>query len=151
MDYASHEDYEDYERYAVTFSKCRLQDLTDPLNIYEEQDFRERFRMSKRSVKSFYGEIEDFHECTSLHGVRIPIMIQLLVALLRFYASGCFLQEIGDLSSLSKSSASRCIHRQTKYICKLRPQMIAFPNADQMNDVKRKFFDVSAFPGEFSS
>ena len=62
-------------------------DLDNPLDCLQEEDFRKRYRMSKRSfMKLLSIVIPEDHE---YRGGKIPRHLELLVAL-RFYATGSF-------------------------------------------------------------
>jgi hypothetical protein len=77
-----------------------------------------------------------------------PIAPQLeLLATLRFYATGCFLREVGDLLGISEMSASRIVHKVTYLIAGLRATYIKFPSNEELPLIKRDFYNIAGMPG----
>ena len=72
--------------------------------------------------------------------------LQILVAL-RFFASGSFLQVIGDTVGLPKSSVSRAVSDVSLALAKKQGEFISWPSPVEIQEVKRGFYDNGGFPG----
>ena len=69
---------------------------------------------------------------------------------LRFYASGCFLQLIGDTFGIDVATVSRTITRVTDVLFDLKDEYIKFPKTDtDRRAVQQGFFNVRRFPGDW--
>lgn len=74
-------------------------------------------------------------------------MTQLLVVL-RFYATGSFMQVIGDFMGLSKSTVWKIIHKVSAVIASLRPEFVRFPETlEEIRSSQAKFFRRAGLPG----
>lgn len=72
---------------------------------------------------------------------------QIMIAL-RFYASGSFLQVIGDTFGVDIATVSRVITRVTDALFHLKDDYIKFPTSDEARNVaKRGFYAQRRFPG----
>ena len=71
-------------------------------------------------------------------------MQQVLIAL-RFYATGTFERVVGDLFGVSVFAACTVINKVSRAIAKQKGHFLSFP--DNLTDTKRKFYDVTHFPG----
>jgi len=67
-----------------------------------------------------------------------------LLATLRYFATGAFMEVIGDLGGISETSARDFVADTTYAICKLRTKYIKFP--EDWEDTKRKFYRIAKFP-----
>lgn len=75
----------------------------------------------------------------------IPPRIQLMVTL-RFYATGCFLQTIGDFCGISEVSALNIVHRVSPVIAALRPEFIKLPaTPEEIRRNQQEFFQTAKF------
>ena len=76
---------------------------------YTDEELRARYRFSKESIQYIRNLIEpDLRRKTNRSHASRPID-RVLIAL-RFYASGNFLQVIGDTVGVDKSTVSRAVH-----------------------------------------
>ena len=72
---------------------------------------------------------------------------QLLVAL-RFFASGSFLQVVGDIEGVDKSSASRAVQHVSQLLAAKQEMFIKWPTtAAEVNANKNGFYRKRRFPG----
>lgn len=76
------------------------------------------------------------------------VMAQQKVLLtLRFYATGNFLQAVGDLSGIDKSTASRIIWNVTRAIASLYHRYIKMPEAEEeIREISQQFYNIARFP-----
>lgn len=73
--------------------------------------------------------------------------MQQILLVLRFCATGCMLQTVGDFAGIHKSTASQIIKKVIYIIASLAPEYISMPNTQQkIDEVKRKFYTIARFP-----
>lgn len=76
----------------------------------------------------------------------ISPMNQLLIAL-RFYATGSFLQTIGDTINISKSSSSKIVKKVSQAIASLSPNYIKMPSSnEEILRIQTDFFSKARLP-----
>lgn len=121
-----------------------LRDRFNPLEEYDDEAFRLRFRLRKDSVSDLVKILAKDLEHQTRRGLPLTPMQQVLIAL-RFYATGTFQRVIGDLFGVSVFAACRVIHKVSRAIAKQKRQFLSIPG--NLADVKRKFYDVGHFPG----
>lgn len=121
-----------------------LRDRFNPLEEYDDEAFRLRFRLRKDSVSDLVKILAKDLEHQTRRGLPLTPMQQVLIAL-RFYATGTFQRVIGDLFGVSVFAACRVIHKVSRAIAKQKRQFLSIPG--NLADVKRKFYDVGNFPG----
>ena len=110
------------------------------------KNFRCRYRFGCDSLKYLFEILEnDLQRQTKRNHALTPTW-QILVAL-RFYASGSFLQIIGDTLGLPKSSVSRIITDVSQALACKQSEFILWPSRPEEIQVKRGFFDKGRFPG----
>lgn len=117
----------------------------DYVSLSEEQ-FLERYRISKIVAAKVLQEIEDRLEYPTNRNLPLTPMQQLLVGL-RFYASGSFQLTVGDTVGISKATASRVVSRVSAAIASLRPQYIVFPREEDRARIIQDFYNIANFPG----
>lgn len=70
-----------------------------------------------------------------------------ILLLLRFCATGCMLQTIGDFAGIHKSTASQIVKKLVRIIVTLAPEFIYMPRTQQeVEETKRKFYSIARFP-----
>ena len=125
--------------------KYRMHDID--LRNFSEDELKSRFRFGRDSI-IFLVELlrEDLERQTSRNHALSPT-VQVLVAL-RFFASGSFLQVIGDTVGLPKSTVSRTIRDVSAALISKRNEFIHWPTTvDEIQRVKEGFFHKGGFPG----
>lgn len=66
---------------------------------------------------------------------------------LRFYATGSFLQVVGDFMGVDKGTASRHIWKVTRAIAGLYPQFVKMPSTQEgLQRESQLFYNISRFP-----
>ncbi|KYQ49272.1 Putative nuclease HARBI1 [Trachymyrmex zeteki] len=115
------------------------------LELFDDVDFRSRFRISKNHFMILFEKIEDEIRPKTDCNDAIPPITQLLVAL-RFYATGSFLQTIGDFCGISISSAQRIVHRISNAIAALRNEFIKLPILpEEIRRNEKEFYQTAKF------
>lgn len=125
-----------------------IRDRTNLFDALSQSEFKDKFRLSKQTVRHLYDLIGENIEPQTGRNKSISGMQQILITL-RFYATGAFQQVVGDaLGGIHKSTICRVIRRVTHYIAHLRRQYIQMPNtAAQRQATKFNFFMLNGFPG----
>lgn len=119
----------------------------DAFYIYDDVDFKMRFRFNKNTVLHILERIGQNLTPPTSRNHSIDARTQLLVAL-RYYATGSFQMTIGDTFNLNKSTVCRIVRRVTREIALLKPEYIRMPqNEEEQQNVAVKFFEIAEFPG----
>ena len=74
------------------------------------------------------------------------ILFQVFIAL-RFYATGSFQREIGNLHGVHQTTVSRIVKHASEVIAPLSENYINFPQPEECDSIQRQFALVSGFPG----
>ena len=116
------------------------------LEDVSDEELRSRYRFGRDSIE-FLTEIlkNDLQRQTKRNHALSPTQ-QILVAL-RFFASGSFLQLIGDTVGLPKSSVSRAVKDVSLALAQKQNEFILWPSPAELREVKRGFYDKGGFPG----
>ena len=112
----------------------------DPIEEYNEENFRGRFRMSKSSFKKLFILLwpeEEVRSGRKGHSNETKLLMSL-----RFLASGSFQQVTGDTIGIWQSTANRIINKITKKIALLTPMFIHTPETSKLPQLKKGFFDI---------
>ncbi|CAH2000701.1 unnamed protein product [Acanthoscelides obtectus] len=73
--------------------------------------------------------------------------MQQILLVLRFCATGCMLQTVGDFTGIHKTTACRIVKRVIGIFASLAPEYIHMPNTqEEIDEVKRKFYTIAKFP-----
>ncbi|XP_021962175.1 putative nuclease HARBI1 [Folsomia candida] len=140
------QDYEDrLERIHIVPSR-QLKDKSNPMESLSEHQFQSRYRLSKDATVFVADQIKNQLVSPLRRGVQIPPILQLLVAL-RFYAGGSFQIQVGDLAQLSQGTVSKLVKRVSGALAALRPHFIKYPNNNEANLVRQRFYTYGGFPG----
>ena len=130
--------------------RVRIRDSSNPMEELDDDIFRSRFRFHKETV-SYILQLVIGKLCSPVpRGGGVPPIIQLLAAL-RFYATGMFQVDIGDLRGLTQPTVCRIVKRVSRALAELRPHFVQFPDAARAEKIKREFRDIAGFPGKFLS
>ena len=111
-----------------------------------ENDVKSRFRFGRDSINYLADLLsDDLARNTARKHALLPL-VQVLVAL-RFFASGSFLEVIGDTFGLPKSTVSRCITAVSQALVRRQHMFIVWPDEDRKTIIKQAFFAKNGFPG----
>nr|XP_008200958.2 PREDICTED: putative nuclease HARBI1 [Tribolium castaneum] len=123
-----------------------IRDRENPFEILDEHAFKKRFRLNKATVMHLVDIIGDRVAPKTQRNKSLSAQTQMLIAL-RFYATGGFLELLGDWIHVHKSNICRVIQRVTHEIARLSPHYIKMPRtAEELMATKRKFFRICGFP-----
>ena len=87
-----------------------FRDHNYPIDIYDDVELYERFRFRRDDILDIVDDIRYDVEYPVTRQGSLPAVLQLLIAL-RFYATGCFQNTVGEMIGVSQPTASRTIHR----------------------------------------
>lgn len=144
--------------------KYKVQTRIYPFEIYDDNKFGERYRMSKNQVMELFHLIDGVNTLEPMviiikeeyilslsknvflrlkvtrDGFTIPGINKLLIAL-RFYAVGSFLSSVGDMFGVSKSSVCDVVAEVSFLIAmKLKDRFIRMPiNEQEILNTKAMF------------
>ncbi|KAK0156165.1 putative nuclease HARBI1 [Merluccius polli] len=118
----------------------------DPLEVYNDAAVVQHYRLPREAIRHLLATIsQDLRRATGRSFALTP-QVQLLAAL-RFYATGSFLQVVGDGLGLSKSSVCRSVQAVTYSLLSLVPQHVRFPTTrDEMSATQEQFFRSFRIP-----
>ncbi|KAK0140211.1 putative nuclease HARBI1 [Merluccius polli] len=108
--------------------------------ILPEHQVIQRYRLPREAIRQLLGTIsQDLRRATRRSFALTP-QVQLLAAL-RYYATGSFLQVVGDGLGLSKASVCSSVQAVTYSLFRLVPQHVRFPTIrDEMSATQEHFF-----------
>ena len=114
---------------------------------FTDEELRARYRFGRESIEYILNVIgNDLRRKTRRNHAMSPSK-QLLVAL-RFFASGSFLQVVGDIEGVDKSSASRAVQHVSQLLAAKQEMFIKWPTtAAEVNANKNGFYRKRRFPG----
>lgn len=120
----------------------------DPMQEYSDDEFRRRFRLTKRSVIYLHSLIGHHLEPTaSRNGFTLSGMDKILITL-RYYASASFHVVSADFYGVAESTVCRIVPIVSDRIASLRERFIRMPNTnDELAQNKQEFFHVAGMPG----
>ena len=115
-----------------------LQGLTDA-------ELRARYRFGRDSIDYLCNLLEGDLQRGTQKKTGLTVEQQVAIAL-RFYASGSFLQVIGDTLGYDKSTVSRAVEDVTNALLARKQDFIKWPNQDESLRVKSGFYEQAGFP-----
>lgn len=120
----------------------------DPMQEYTGDEFRRRFRLTKRSVIYLHSLIgEDLEPITSRNGFTLSGIDKNLITL-RYYASASFHVVSADFYGVAESTVCRIVPIVSEKIASLRQRFIRMPiTNDELAQNKQDFFRVAGMPG----
>ncbi|XP_045205641.2 putative nuclease HARBI1 [Mercenaria mercenaria] len=122
----------------------RVNRQTDDL---DNEELRRRYRFGSENLDRLEDLIGDRLRHGTNRNFSLTARQQILIAL-RFFASGCFLQLIGDTFGVDIATVSRTITRVTDVLFSLKDEYIRFPTTDdERRTVQQGFYKIRQFPG----
>ena len=127
----------------------RLKDRSNPLEYYNFLEFKARFHMNKETALYITTMIQDTISSQVRRGCHLSPIYQFLVAA-HFYATGSFQIIVGDVNSLSQGAVSKIVKRVSTAVASLSKRFIKYPNQNEIALVRRNFYEIGNFPGNFT-
>ena len=109
------------------------------LSNFTDEELTSWYRFGRQSIEFLSELLRDDLERDTSRNHALSTIVQVLVAL-RFFASGSFLQVIGDTLGLSKSSVSRIIGQVSLALAQKQRNFIKWPSTEEILQYKRGFF-----------
>ena len=104
------------------------------------------YRLDRESIYELCHELEAELARPTRRVHALPVSLQVMIAL-RYFASGSYMNVIGDAHGVSKMSVSRSIHSIAKNIAKNIGLYIQFPMTNtERQSVMFNFYDIKEFP-----
>ena len=116
------------------------------LGDFSDEELRSRYRFGRDSIEFLTEILENDLQRQTTRNHALSPTLQILVAL-RFFASGSFLQLIGDTVGLPKSSVSRVVKDVSLALAQKQNEFISWPSPAELQEIKRGFYDKGGFPG----
>lgn len=115
------------------------------LEKYSDREFRERFHFGMPAVMFIVELLYDNLQRSTKRSHALTPLQQVLIAL-RFFASGSFLQCVGDSLGVDKSTVSRVISDVTTALVEISNQFVCWPTNRRKQQIRTGFFHLGGFP-----
>ena len=116
---------------------------------FTDEELRKRYRFGRAEIHAIVNALQRqgfVQEYPTKRGLHVSPTEQVLVVL-RFYATGAFMQVVGDTFGLAKSTVSLIISRVTDGLVTLLPAIIIWPNTPgRRQEIMAGFHDLAGFP-----
>ena len=113
---------------------------------FTDEELRNRFRFGRRQGIGYITNlIADELRRSTRRNHALPSLQQVLIAL-RFYASGSFLQVIGDTAGVDKSTVSRVVTNVSNALIAKQSEFITWPTDAEVAECKNSFYRRGGFP-----
>ena len=115
------------------------------INGLSDTELRARYRFGRQSINFITNLVREDLIRSTMRNHSLAPEIQILIAL-RFFASGSFLQVIGDTFGVDKSTVSRVVRDVCLSITNKQEQFIRWPSHLEKEAAKLNFFQKAGFP-----
>lgn len=124
-----------------------IQVRLNPMEKYNEEEFRRRFRLTKTTVQSLYNLIgAELEPVLTRERFTISGMEKILITL-RYYATASYHLVTADFFGISEASVCEIVPVVSDKIAALRDKFIRMPVTDaEIERSKREFFAVAGMP-----
>jgi hypothetical protein len=111
-----------------------------------DQQIIRNYRLDREWIYTLCDELREDLEKSTKRSRSLPVSLQIMIAL-RYYASGSYMNVIGDAHRVSKMSVSRCINIVSKCIANNIKNYIKFHmSVGERPQVMYDFYDIKEFP-----
>ena len=107
------------------------------LDDFSDEYFRSRYRFGRESINFLVNLLSNNRKRRTARSHALKPLVQVHVAL-RFFASGSFLEVIGDTVGLPKSSVSRIVRDISVALAGKQNQFIVWPSAAELQEIKEE-------------
>ncbi|XP_061166258.1 putative nuclease HARBI1 [Saccostrea echinata] len=115
------------------------------LHTMDDEEIRKRYRFRKENIGRLVTLLEPSLRHSTNRSHSLSTELQILIAL-RFYASGSFLQVLGDTTGVDKSTVSRIVLKVSQSLVSLAPRFIKWPADEELTSIKSEFLKLAGFP-----
>lgn len=110
-----------------------------------DAELRARYRFGREAINYITNLLRDDLLRDTKRNHSLDPQHQVLIAL-RFFASGSFLQVIGDTFGVDKSTVSRVITGVSAALVRKQHQFIQWPSDEETFNIKHQFYLKAGFP-----
>lgn len=143
---SSDESLNEIERiFSIRRSKV-AQDRINGLQQYGDEEFRRRFRLTKRSFLSVCDIFRDELENPTAKLDALSAEDKVLLTL-RYYATGSFQTVLGDLAGFDQATVCRHVNRTTKVIAARFNEFIFMPTIEEQEATNLYYYNIHGIPG----
>lgn len=123
----------------------RKEDFLD-ISKFSDRELRERFHFGLEAILFITDLLTEKLQRVTKRSYALTPLQQVLITL-RFFASGSFLQNIGDCMGVDKSTVSRVVSDVTDAIVDISQRFIRWPcEASEKQRIRTGFFSLGGFP-----
>ncbi|XP_028415792.1 putative nuclease HARBI1 [Dendronephthya gigantea] len=117
------------------------------LNVigFNDSQLRARYRFGRNAINYITNLLYDDLVRDTQRGHALSPDSQVLIAL-RFYATGSFLQVVGDTFGVDKGTVSRVVRDVSLALNRRQQEFIKWPTNVEIADIKNNFFALAGFP-----
>ncbi|CAC5381344.1 HARBI1 [Mytilus coruscus] len=116
------------------------------LTNLNDDELRRRYRFGKDSIAYLCNLLQDRLSRSTNKSTALTVEQQVCIAL-RYYASGSFLQVIGDTLEYDKRTVSRVVSDVTDVLIEIKDDFVCWPtDVDSINRIKCGFYRQCNFP-----
>jgi hypothetical protein len=118
----------------------------DHLERYNNHKLFKRYRFERDGILYICDLVRNDLERETKRAKALSVEVQVLLAL-RFFASGAFLEAIGDTLGVDKASVSRAIRDVSNALHARKDEFIQWPvDPLQRREIRRGFYNIAGFP-----
>jgi hypothetical protein len=110
-----------------------------------DTELRIRYRFGSQAINYITNLLYDDLACDTGRNFALNPDVQVLIAL-RLFASGSFLQVIGNTFGVDKSTVSRVVRDVCIALSNKREQLIQWPSNKKKEAIKNEFYEMDRFP-----
>ena len=110
-----------------------------------DEELRSRYRFGRHAINYITNLLHEDLVRDTQRGHALDPQQQVLIAL-RFFASGSFLQVVGDSLGVDKSTVSRSVRDVSLALNRRQNQFIKWPSVNEIEKIKDSFFLQAGFP-----
>ncbi|XP_065200775.1 putative nuclease HARBI1 [Planococcus citri] len=143
----SDEDFQELV-YKIAFPrrKKKFRHRIDHFVEWNEQEFLDRFRLSKSTVMYLVEKLKSKISSRTTRNNALTAREKVLLTL-RYYATGSMIKVAADFVGVHESTASRVIRLVSYYLARLRPEFIEYPTSEEeLSEIRQGFFNIAQFP-----
>lgn len=122
------------------------QDRISGLQHYGDEEFRRRFRLTKRSFLSVCDIFRNELENETARSFPLSAEDKLLLTL-RFYATGSFQTVLGDIAGVDQATVCRHVNQTTKVIAARFNEFIFMPTIEEQEATNVFYYTAQGIPG----
>ncbi|XP_062375190.1 putative nuclease HARBI1 [Sardina pilchardus] len=115
------------------------------MEVFNDRAIIERYRLPREAIRQLLEATGEDLRRSTRRSFALTAETQLLAAL-RFFATGSFLQVVGDGHGLCKASVSRSVQAVTDCLLRLVPEHLTFPTREEMTGIQGHFFRTHHIP-----